>query len=169
MSNAKIENRIGRAIRLGTVVALAMTAFALSPVWSESPGRCARVEVPWPVTLPDGSVHDARSLQLCLQQMWTNKSGLHEIRVNGASRGLFMSRAGKSEGPIEELPVVVFEKNAAGTHHLIGYAWPGRESMRTYVMHQSGTDSSAVAWNKRKKKLPLSGTEDHVILVAVAR
>jgi hypothetical protein len=169
MNNTRINHRIGRMTRWTTVVALLVVAFAGSPAWSESRGRCAWVEVPWPMTLPDGSAHEAGRVKLCLQQMWTPASGLHEIQVNGASRGLFMSRAGSSEGPISDLPVVVFQKYETGEYHLIGYAWPDGDSMRTYVLHQSGKAPSATAWNKRKKRLPLFETEDHEILAALVR
>ena len=169
MSNKRIECIIKRAVRCVTVLTLVMVAFAGSPAWSESSGRCAWVEVPWPTTLPDGSMHEAGAIKLCLQQMWTPASGLHEIQINGASFGLFMSRVGRNEGRIEDVPMVVFQKNATGQHHLIGYAWPDGDAMRTYVLHQSGKASSTMARSKRKKRLPLFETEDHEIVAALIR
>ena len=102
MKNVQDEHGACWRVRWAAAVALgAVVALAPSLAWSQNRGQCARIEAPWPMVLPDGSTHEAGSLKLCLQQMWTPVSGLHEIRVNGMSIGLFMSRVGTSEGPVE--------------------------------------------------------------------
>ncbi|MHC4093932.1 MAG: hypothetical protein ACYSVY_27280 [Planctomycetota bacterium] len=146
------------AVALGLVVALTS-----SPAWSESPGRCAKVEVPWPIVLPDGSAHEAGSLRVCLQQMWTPAAGLHEVRVNGTAIGLFMSRVGKSENPAEPGPIVIFQRNGTDEHYLVGYAWPDGETMRTYALHKFGKVTNATA---RRLRLPLLDSPDNEILLA---
>ena len=138
-------------------------ALAPSLAWSQDRGQCARIELPWPIVLPDGSTHEAGSLKLCLQQMWTPASGLHEIRVNGRSIGLFMSRVGTSEAPVERVPVVVFRRNGTDEHYLLGYAWPDGEIMRTYLLHKFGKAPRAIA---RKSRLPLLESETTEVLMA---
>ena len=164
MKNARGECGGRRRTRWAAAVALgAVVALAPSLAWSQDPGRCARVEAPWPMVLPDGSTHEAGSLKLCLQQMWTPASGLHEIRVNGRSIGLFMSRVGTSEAPVERVPVVVFQRNGTDEHYLLGYAWPDGEIMRTYLLHKFGKAPRAIA---RKSRLPLLESETTEVLVA---
>ena len=146
------------------VIVGAVLALAPSLTWSESRGQCARIEAPWPIVLPDGSIHEAGSLKLCLQQMWTPASGLHEIRVNERTIGMFMSRVGTSEQPVESVPIVVFQRNGTDEHHLVGYAWPDGESMRTYFLRRSGEAARAIAWDSQ---LPLLASEKTKILMVV--
>jgi hypothetical protein len=144
-------------------VGLGVAILMSSPAWSEDRGRCVRAEAPWPVVLPDGSSHEAGSVKLCLQQMWTPASGLHEIRLNGTAIGLFMSRATTSEGPAERMPIVVFQRTDADEHRLVGYAWPDGEAMRVYMLHRFGKAPAEIAW---KSQLPLVEDENTEILMA---
>jgi len=169
MKNARAIGRAQRRARwLAGVALCTVVALAPSLVWSQDLGRCARVEVPWPIVLPDGSAHEAGSLKLCLQQMWTPVAGLHEIRVNGTAIGLFMSRVGRSEGPAAaRAPIVVFRRNGTDEHYLAGYAWPDGEVMRTYALHKFGKVTTATA---RRLSLPLLDPANaEVLLVALAQ
>ena len=164
MKNARGKPGTRWQVRWAAAMAVvAVVALAPSPAWTQDRGRCALIEAPWPVVLPDGSTHEAGSLKLCLQQMWTPASGLHEIRIDGMPIGLFMSRVGTSEGPVEGVPVVVFQRNGTGEHYLVGYAWPDGEVMRTYILHKFGKASRAIA---RKSGLPLLESETTEVLVA---
>jgi len=158
--NAKPLRLVRRAATLGLV---ALVALAASPAWSQGRGQCAQIETPWPMILPDGSTHEPGPLKLCLQQMYTPSSGLHEIRVNGASIGLFVSRVGTSEQPVEGVPIVVFKRDGTDEHYLVGYAWPDGESMRTYVLRNAGMGSRAIA---RNSQLPLFESESIVLMAA---
>ena len=165
MKNARDERGARPRIRWAAAVALgAVVAIAPSLAWSQDRGQCARIEAPWPIVLPDGSAHEAGSLKLCLQQMWTPASGLHEIRVNGRSIGLFMSRVGTSEEPVEGVPVVVFQRNGTDEHYLVGYAWPDGETMRTYTLRRFGKAPRNVI--ARNSRLPLVESENTEILMA---
>ena len=167
------NDRTGRDTRqeIGWLVALALgivVALTPSSALGEETGRCARADVPWSVTLPDGSTHDAGALRLCLQQMWTPASGLHEIRVNGNPTGLFMSRLGRTEGLVEATPIMVFARNPSGEHRLIGYAWPDGDVMRTYTLRKSGKTSATIA---KRANLPLfdRSAADVVLVAALAQ
>ena len=164
MKNARRKREARRPARWAAPVVLgAVVVLAPSLAWSEDRGQCARIEAPWPMVLPDGSTHEAGSLKLCLQQMWTPASGLHEIRVNGRSIGLFMSRVGTSEEPVEGVPVVVFQRNGTDEHYLVGYAWPDGEAMRTYILRRFGEVPREIARNLR---LPLLESENTEVLKA---
>jgi hypothetical protein len=164
MKNSRSECGRRRQTRWALTLALgAVVAFAPSLTWSQQRGQCARIDTPWPMVLPDGSIHEAGSLNLCLQQMWTPASGLHEIRVNGKSLGLFMSRVGTGEGPVEGMPVVVFQRNGTDERSLLGYAWPDGAVMKTYVLDGFGRSPRKIA---RKAPLPLLESVTTEILIA---
>jgi hypothetical protein len=152
------------------VVALgAVVAIVPSLAWTQGAGRCIRVETPWPVVLPDGSAHQAGTLRLCLRHEWTPVTGLHEIRVDGTSLGLFMSRIGKSEGRSERDPLVVFQRNVNEQHRLVGYAWPEGEVMRTFTLRQVDESPREIprgTARKRNKRLPLIDSDETKVLVA---
>ena len=163
MKNTRGEAKPLRRVRWAAVVALgAVVVLAPSPAWSQSRGQCAQIDAPWPMVLPDGSIHKPGPLRLCLQQMYTPVSGLHEIRVNGATIGLFMSRVGTSEQPVEGLPIVVFQRDGTDEYYLVGYAWPDGDAMRTYVLRTVGPDVIA-----RNAKLPLFESASIEILTSV--
>lgn len=160
MENTRNDRENRRQFRWAAAMILGALVFlAPSPAWSQDRGRCARIETPWPVVLPDGSTHDAGSMNLCLQQMWTPASGLHEVRVNGKSTRLFMSRVGTSEATVEGVPIVVFQRNETDEHHLIGYAWPDGSDMRTYILRRSGKAPDLIATNSPLPLLTSGNTE----------
>ncbi len=163
MKNGKMTRGILRR-SWRTIVALGvLLILASSPGWSQSRGQCVRIDAPWPMVLPDGSTHEAGTLNLCFQQMWTPSAGLHEIRVNGASIGLFQSRVGTSEGPVKNAPIVVFQRDGTEEHYLVGYAWPDGESMRTFVLSEFGKAPRRIT---RNEPLPLFSSENTEVLMA---
>jgi len=133
--------------RVATVVALsAAVLLAAVPAHAAGRGTCARAEIPWRMTLPDGSTREAGTLALCLQQMYNPAAGLHEIRLDGSPVGMFPSHAGESEGLYSDhRPVLIFLRNGAGEHTLVGYAVPHGETMQTYMLHTFGRQPAVVA------------------------
>lgn len=149
-----------------TVVLAAVVFLASAPALSQSRGECALVKAPWPMALPDGAIHGAGTLTLCLQQMWTPSTGLHEVRVNGKSLGLFMSSVGASEGPNNDLPLVVFRREQKDEEfRLLGYAWPDGDVMRTFILREFGRTPRSAA--TEVAQLPLVESETTAILVAL--
>ena len=162
MKQARTKNKAWRRVRWAVALS-ALAVLAVSPAWAEGRGSCAIFEIPWAITLPDGSAYEAGDLTLCLQQMWTPASGLHEIRIDGTSNGLFMSRAGESEGQSSRRPVAVFQLNGMGEHRLIGYAWPSGDVMRTYMLHEFGKKPQRI---EGRASLPLLESDNVAILMA---
>ena len=117
---------------VGLLIPVAILASA--PATAEGRGRCATVDVPWPVILPDGSTHPACRLTLCLKQIWSPVSGMHELRIDGMPVGLVLSRIGRSEGPAELTPTMLFRRDEREGFRLVGYAWPDGDTMRTYAL-----------------------------------
>ena len=164
MKNSRNECRACRTVRWAAAVALgAVVILTPSPAWSADRGQCALIEAPFPMILPDGSTHEAGSLKLCLQQMWTPASGMHEIVVNGKSIGVFMSRVGTSEEPAEGMPVVVFQRNGTEEYTLVGYAWPDGDFMRTYVLRKFEAAQRSIT---QKSRVPLFDWQNTEVLTA---
>jgi len=157
----------GRPAARIAVAALALALLVPAVSVAQQTGRCANVATPWPVVLPDGSTHQADSLQLCFMLKLNPVTGIHEVRVDGMSRGMVRSRIGTSEGPPVDDPVVVFRRTVSGTHVLVGYAWPDGDAMRTFNLYALSGKRAAAA---RTEELALddSSTQDEFVLL-VAR
>lgn len=148
----------------GTVLALTLGLSTLAV--AQPKGRCANVVTPWPVVLPDGSAHESDSLQLCLMLKLNPVTGIHELRVDGMSRGMVRSRIGVSEGRTADDPIVVFRRTESDVHVLVGYAWPDGDTMRTFNLYDLSGKRAAAA---RTEELALDDPprqEEFVLLVA---
>jgi hypothetical protein len=148
---------VDRPTRIWIILAVAIAAvLTMSDTLSSTRGRCATVEVPWPIVLPDGSVHDSGSLKVCMHHQMNPITGLHEVRVDGMTIGLFASRTGASEGRSGAHPVMVFHRGEHGRHHLVGYAWPTVEGMETHLLYHFGKTIE----RPLPPRLPLSAQND---------
>lgn len=123
-------NRIAAALIVGVAILGPAAARA------QSTGDCLRVGVPSPIVLPDGSVHPAGTLVLCMSRAYSPVASLHRTYVDGRHMGLLLSRRGRSEGPAEKHPQVLFRRTHEGALELLGYAWPDGKNMNTYLMSQ---------------------------------
>ena len=129
-------NRMGKRSP-SWIVAAAMSAGMLAGPGvslAQSTGDCLRVEVSSSIVLPDGSVHPAGTLELCLSRAYSPVAGLHATSVNGVPVGLLLSRRRTSEGPAREEPYVLFQRTPEGRLELLGYSWPDGKAMNTYLM-----------------------------------
>jgi len=146
------------------VATLALVILGAAPAWSQALGRCATVEVPRPVILPDGTLRQAATLRLCLNTQLSPVAGLHEVSVDGAPLALLQSYIGKSEGPADRHPVVVFQPTRDGAWRLIGYAWPAEDHMQTFLLHGRQRMSSAAL--RAEARALLENHDDHVFVAA---
>jgi hypothetical protein len=154
-------------IRLLGTLALGVVVLLVSvPAEAQYRGKCATADTPWPVVLPDGSVHDGSRLKVCLRHSLNPVTGLHEINIDRHSFGRFMSRIGESEGRTEDTPVLVFHRNALGQHRLVGYAWPHGDSMTTYRLFDLGRPYKEALKLARAPLLKEVDSDSEMVLMA---
>ncbi len=163
--------KIGKTTRLlAATAALALVGPGLA--WAQSPGDCLRVEVPSPMVLPDGSVHPAGTLELCMSGTFSPVAALHTTRIEGATVGLLLSRRGKSEEPVRDDPYVLFHRTPEGSLELLGYAWPDGKTMNTYLMKDFGGRATGKHGGRTPSATTKKATvdlDDRVILTARVR
>jgi hypothetical protein len=128
--------------RVGLGVAVLLLASGMS--WTHAAGRCISVDVPQPVVMPDQSVHEGGALRLCLAREYSPVASIHKTYINGLPTGMLTSRDGRSEGPAEPEPYVLFRKIPGERLELIGYAWPKGEKMETYILSERFEHVAAV-------------------------
>jgi len=156
--------RLKIGLSVAALVAGCLVA-APPPAQAQERGRCASMDLAWPVRLPDGSVHRGKRLTLCLNEYWTPSAGMHDLKVDGMAMGRFMSRVGHSEGPAEPTPLVVFERDAGDeAYRLVGYAWPAGARMRTFAL---GANDVIRRGADRRLQAALVRVDDGAILVAL--
>ena len=146
-----------------TGAALVILLLGSSLAWAGGSGRCATVELPRPVVLPDGSLHSATTLRICHRLRLSPVAGIHAISVDGQQLSMAQSYVGASEGPAERHPVVVLQPTGSGSYRLIGYAWPDRSNMQTYLL--SGLNRSSAQLRADASSL-LEQHQDRVFLAA---
>jgi len=92
----------------------------VSSVAAQERGACVLARVPEAYELPDGSVHEAGRLTLCLTQALSPVAGLHRVAVEGHTLGLARSRRALAESRDITEPLVLFRRHA-GRLELVGY------------------------------------------------
>ena len=92
----------------------------VSSVAAQERGACVLARVPEAYELPDGSVHDAGRLTLCLSQTLSPVAGLHRVTVDGHTLGLARSRRALAESRDITDPQVLFRRHE-GRLELVGY------------------------------------------------
>jgi hypothetical protein len=125
---------------LAAIIAIALLASTVAQAGPS--GRCARVELPAQVVLPDGTRHEAATLRICETRKLSPVATLHKTYLDGMPVGMFTSRTGISEGREHSEPFMVFERNSEGHLALVGLGWPEGDATRTFTMTES---------NKRRK------------------
>ena len=123
--NVRWQGRL--ALNLGLIL-------AFGTGWASPSGSCVTVEVAGPIELPDGSVHSASSLTLCMTRVFSPIATLHRVSLDGLPVGLVISRMGMSEGPGSREPMVMFRREATGPLRLVGYAWPRGNRSQTFLL-----------------------------------
>lgn len=118
-------------VRLASSLGLIL---AFGTGWASPSGNCLSVEVAGPIELPDGSIHSATSLTLCVTRVFSPIATLHRVSLDGLPVGLVMSRMGMSEGPGSPEPMVMFRRDANGLLRLVGYAWPRGDRSQTFLL-----------------------------------
>ena len=122
------------------VLAIALAVLVASPeLVAQQRGRCAVTELPGHLVLPDGTVHEAGELKICFLDWHNPSAGRHLILVDGKKWGYLLSRSGKSDESMADVPVFVFTPRTEHHHvRLLGYAWPDGDGMSIHVLHRPG-------------------------------
>ena len=116
---------------------LALPLFVLAISWVVSPGvadarDCVRAFIDETIALPDGSLHPAGTLRICLQP-FSPVAALHETSIDGRTIGLFQSRRQLRGNPPEDpRPVMIFWRDPQGGLALLGYTIPGSDHLTIY-------------------------------------
>lgn len=105
-------------------------------------GKCLRAEIPSPVLFPDGSVHPAGTLSLCVAD-YSPVAAYHRVAVDGMPQGLMFSQRRVAEQPEGSQPVLLFRKTDAGELRLLGYVWPAGKQSFAYLLQDEPWDARA--------------------------
>jgi len=133
--NTRVHEALRRALRIGAPVALAMALGAGGgDALAGAPAHCVSVDVPAPVILPDGSIHPAGELMLCLTQNYNPVTGLHKVYVNRRPVTMLRSRAARAEMPKKSPPTVLFHGSLASGLRLVGYTVPANGKVFSYLI-----------------------------------
>ena len=103
------------------IIIIVIGSSALTAVSAQERGTCVTARVPEAYVLPDGSVHEAGRLSLCLDGNLSPVTGLHRLAVEGHTLGLARSRrALAAESRDITDPLVLFRRRD-GRLELVGY------------------------------------------------
>ena len=103
-------------------------------------GKCLRADVPAPVVFPDGTVHPAGPLTLCVAN-YSPVASYHKVEVNGMPLGLLFSQRRVAEAQPGTEPVVLFRKTESGELKLLGYVWLAGKQASAYVLQGEPWDA----------------------------
>jgi len=135
-----------RRSRLGWLAGLALTAIvAATAAAAGDLGRCQTAEVPGPVVLPDGSVHESGAIQVCLSRAYSPVAGLHEVSVDGRPIGLFLGREYPLESRRDHEPFLLLVRDG-GRLALRGYAARGSVHDLAPARSADGVFSVSASW-----------------------
>jgi hypothetical protein len=131
----RVYAALRRAVQLGALVALAMAALNMgADARAVVPSHCVSVDVPAPVTLPDGSIQPAGELRLCLTRNYNPVTGLHRIYVDHMPVTMLLSRASRAEAPKDSHPTVLFYGNLQRGLRLVGYTVAANGKVFSYLL-----------------------------------
>ena len=163
----KSDCRLIRAETLLLALTLPVLGIASGVAEAQPTGRCVSAVVPEMIVLPDGSRHEPGGIRICLNRKHSPVAGMHEIRVNGHGKGLFLSRLDDSEALTEAF--LSFRRASSGELILEGYAVPNGEVMAVYRMERiPRRRDRAQLLVKDSTKLPEPNAEPLLLLAAVS-
>ncbi len=110
------------SLKISRVVVFVALLFAASGLGWAGQGRCVTADIPGEFVLPNGSVHEAGALKLCLERTHSPVAAHHRLYVEGHAVQMVQSRIGRSESPSGDEQFALFYRNALNQLELIGYA-----------------------------------------------
>ncbi len=128
----------GRCLEIAVIASILVIGGSGAAVAAAGPGVCTTVEVEAPIVLPAAGLHPAGRLTLCVGRELSPVSSLHRTYVNGRPVAMLISRRGVSEANDDDVPFMMFHRDARGRLHLYGYATPAGDRMVTYSLDTTG-------------------------------
>ena len=112
-----------RASTRWTVMALVCVAgLVAGAAHAQETGLCIRAEAPSPLVLPDGSIHTAGSIRICLTNKINPVRGWHTIDINGARVQFANSRIDRKDTGTQDVqPFLEFGRGPGGEWYLGRY------------------------------------------------
>jgi hypothetical protein len=122
-------------------------------------GGCVSADVPAPVALPDGTIHEPGTLSVCIRLSISPVSTLHTAQLDGHPAGFMLSRRGVAEGMLRT-PSMLFLRQVDGSLMLRGYAVPEGDRTVTYLIEPARRGSR----HARARRPADRGADDGVIV-----
>jgi hypothetical protein len=134
MKNRVLE-ALRRTVQIGAPVTLAMAVLIIgADARAVVPTHCVSVDLPAPVTLPDGSIQPAGELRLCLTRNYNPVTGLHRIYIDRMPVMMLLSRASNAEAPDDSRPTVLFHGSLETGLRLVGYNVASNGKVFSYLL-----------------------------------
>jgi hypothetical protein len=146
------------------LIVLLLTGLAVGAAQAQASGGCVRAEVPWRMIMPDGTDHAPGTVEVCHNRDYTPVSGLHALKVDGSSLGMFTSYVVQSESLESRHPILVFHTTADGAAQLVAYGWPDRGVMKIFWLHDLAMDKRVLT--ARARSVGQSQLEEEYYVVA---
>jgi len=135
------RSRLGWLVGLAAIVIAGATGAAAADM-----GRCQTSAVPGPLVLPDGSVHEAHSVRVCLSREYSPVAGLHEVSIDGRPIGMFLGREYALESHQDHEPFLLLVRDGTGRLALRGYATRGSIHDLAPALSADGVFSVSARW-----------------------
>jgi hypothetical protein len=139
--NELAKRRVSKAV--GRLAAVIATLIVGGAAWAVVPAHCIALDVPAPFVLPDGSIHPAGELRVCLSRNFNPVSGLHRIYIDGIPTGFLLSHIANAEIPKDATPSALFY-GESGRLRLVGYTVAANGKVFSYLLW-NGHAASGVA------------------------
>jgi len=127
------HTRTLRTLIATTLVIGGLTALGTA-AWAGDQGVCVTANVPEAFTLPDGRLHAAGKLTLCMDRLLNPAVGLHRLSADGDGAALVMSRRSRAGEYADSRPVLVFRRAPGAALDLVGYVMPFDHTSWKYTL-----------------------------------
>ena len=129
-------------------------------------GPCFSVSVTDSVVLPDGSVHDAGVVRICVSHELSPVTAVHKVYVDREHVAMLVSKVGQGEALGDGNPVVMFNRDSRGRLHLAGFAAPEDGRMTNYLLHRAGFRRVGKVAPPLKQKIAQTADAGTVLIAA---
>lgn len=133
MINTTNLRKLSRVFGVMAITALLGAGVALAGGGS----TCTTAQIDEPFILPDGAIHEAGALTVCVERRFSPISHQHTMLVDGNAVGVHIGRTSESEGPATNGSYFMFGRGVDGRLRLLGYARPGTDRMEIHSLRHA--------------------------------